>query len=98
MSKPHGTRRLANGRYLAWSGDEKSEHATQDAAESWVRRRKHDAHRLDADQYQMSFDRIGKSLGISTVRVRQLELQAISKLREALLDDPEFRFWSDLTR
>lgn len=43
----------------------------------------------------MSFDRIGKSLGISTVRVRQLELQAITKLREALLDDPEFMFWME---
>ena len=95
MSKPHGTRRLTNGRYLAWSGEEKSEHATQDAAESWVRRRKHDGHRLDAEQYQMSFDRIGKSLGIPTVRVRQLEQQAITKLRGALLDDSEFMFWME---
>ena len=97
MSKPHGTKRLANGRYLAWSGEEKSEHATQDAAESWVRRRKHYFHSLPRDDYYMSFEAISQVMGISKVRVRQLDAQAITKLRAALTDDPEFMFWMDLT-
>ena len=96
MDKPHGTKRLANGRYLAWSGGEKSEHATQDAAESWVRRRKHYFHRLPRDDYHMSFEEISQVMGISKVRVRQLDAQAVTKLRKALTDDPVFMFWLEL--
>lgn len=95
-NRPHGTERLPNGRYKAWINGESSEHETQHGAESWVRRRKNEAFRLDRDDYAMSLAEIGKILGISTVRVRQLELQAVGKFRAALANDPEFKFWFDL--
>ena len=97
MDKPHGIKKLPSGQYIAWSGDEKSEHQSKRAAESWVKRRKHYFHSLPRDDYHMSFEAISQVMGISKVRVRQLDAQAITKLRAALMDDAEFRFWLDLT-
>ena len=91
----HGTRRLPSGRYFAWHGDTKTEHATKAGAQSWVKRQKLAAGKpIDLHlEYAMSQDEVAQIMGISKTRVRQIEQAAIAKIRQCLKDDREFVFW-----